>query len=505
MLVIQMGIRGHAMTTAAFITLIMASASLLGSVPVATAQAIASNQTSPSDSRIRDATEYSAYKNVVSLSAPAIRATAIEIFLQQYPNSAVKNDLLELLIDTYLATANTRKTLATAHRLLQLDPNNPRALALEASIDPSAGLVDDRAPEAQNALNTIELDADSEKYREELQKTPKNSLAHFRLGESLVKGSDLQSAANQFRAALDGDPHPKWIDAWAHIDLGEIFDTTHQLNRAIHEYQAAVGARDDTDGAQAIAVQRLEGMGISEPILHRVSSEDFPSPTVEIPAQYSVEGRLARLEGTVYLAGTVAADGSARDLRIVQSLGLGLDDAAEAAASRSTFEPARIDNVVAPKPTTIRVDFLLSSKESRWHLLRVAFATPQGASRPHFVSAPYPGGDGIGPAAADAARLLAAMGRRAVVALAFDVDEAGRPVRIRVQEATEPALGDQAVSIVRRWQFSPANKDGRPSSTSCTVDLVWGEKEFTQDSLRASATEFGSLLTQRGEIPSTKR
>jgi TonB family protein len=504
MLVIQTGIRGHAMTRA-FITLIMASASLLCSMPVATAQAIASNQTSQPDSLIRDTAEYSAYTNAVSLSAPAIRATAIEIFLQQYPNSAVKNDLLELLIDTYLATANIRKTLATAHRLLQSDPNNPRALALEASIDPSAGLVDDRAPAAPNALNTIQLDADSEKYREELQTNPKNSLAHFRLGESLVKGSDLQSAANQFRAALDGDPHPKWIDAWAHIDLGEIFDTTHQRNRAIHEYQAAVGARDDTDGAQAIAAERLEDTGIKDPTLHQVSSEDFPSPTVEMPAQYSPEGRLARLEGTVYLAGTIATDGSARDLHLVQPLGLGLDDAAIAAASRSAFEPARIGNMLAPKPTTIRVNFLLSPHDSRWHLLRVVFATPEGATRPHFVSAPYPGGDGIGPAAADAARLLAVMGRRAVVALSFDVDEAGRPVRIRVQEATEPELGDQAVSIVRRWQFSPANKDGRPVSTRCSIDLVWGEKEFTQDSLRAAATEFGSLLSQRGELSSTKR
>jgi TonB family protein len=494
----QMGIRGHAMTRA-FITLIMANASLLGCVPLATAQAVASSQVSQPDSLVRDTAEYGAYTNVVSLSAPAIRATAIEIFLQQYPNSAVKNDLLELLMESYLATANTRKTLATAHRLLQSDPNNPRALALEASIDPSAGLVDDRAPAAQNALNTIQLDADSEKYREEIHRNPTNSLAHFRLGESLVKGSDLQSAANQFRAALDGDPHPQWIDAWAHIDLGEIFDTTHQRNRAIREYQAAVGARDDTDGAQAIASERLEGTGTDEPILHHVSSEDFPSPTVEIPAQYSLEGRLARLEGTVYLAGTVAADGSARDLHIVQPLGLGLDDAAITAVSRSTFEPARIDNVAAPKPTTFRVNFLLSSKESRWHLLRVAFATPAGASRPHFVSAPYPGGDGIGPAAADAARLLAAMGRRAVVALSFDVDEAGRPVRIRVQGATDPVLGDQAVSIVRRWQFSPATKDGRPVSTPCTVDLVWGEKEFTQNSLRAAATEFGSLLWVRNQ------
>jgi TonB family protein len=88
------------------------------------------------------------------------------------------------------------------------------------------------------------------------------------------------------------------------------------------------------------------------------------------------------------------------------------------------------------------------------------------------------------------------MGRQAVATLAFDVDEAGHPVRIRVQEATEPVWGEQAVSFVRRWQFSPANKNGRPVSIPCTLDLVWGEKEFTVNSLRVAAATFGAIQSQ---------
>jgi tetratricopeptide (TPR) repeat protein len=59
-------------------------------------------------------------------------------------------------------------------------------------------------------------------YRDELQRNPGNSLAHFRLGESFFQQHNFQLAANEFRAALNGDPHPNWIDTWAHIDLGEI-------------------------------------------------------------------------------------------------------------------------------------------------------------------------------------------------------------------------------------------------------------------------------------------
>ena len=334
-------------------------------------------------------------------------------------------------------------------------------------------------------------------YRDELQQHPGNSLAHFRLGESFFQQHEPQLAANEFRAALNGDPHPNWIDAWAHIDLGELLDASKQRDRAVREYRAAIQTRDDTDGAQAFAFKRLEDNGIDNPILHRVSG-GFPDPlpTVEIPAQYSVEGKLAGLEGTVYLAGVIATDGSARNLQVVQSLGLGLDDAAVSAASRWIFEPTRINNLSAPQPTTMRVNFLLPSRQSRWHLLRVVFGTAEGVSRPHFVSAPYPDGDGIGPAALDAGHLLAAMRRQAVVTLTFKVDETGHPVGIRAKEATEPVWGDQAVSFVRRWQFSPAYRNGRPVSIPCTLDLVWGEKEFPSDSLRVAATTFGAIQGQ---------
>jgi Tfp pilus assembly protein PilF len=54
------------------------------------------------------------------------------------------------------------------------------------------------------------------RYREELQRNAGNSFAHFRLGESFFEQRDFQSAANEFRAALNGDPHPNWIDTWAH-------------------------------------------------------------------------------------------------------------------------------------------------------------------------------------------------------------------------------------------------------------------------------------------------
>jgi outer membrane biosynthesis protein TonB len=334
-------------------------------------------------------------------------------------------------------------------------------------------------------------------YREGFKRNPADSLLHFRLGELLFEHRDYQSSANEFRAALKGAPHPNWIDVWSLIDLGEIFDVSGQRSRAVQEYQAALRTRDDTDGAQAFAAKRLKGGQDGSLVLHHVSYENLSDsvrkPAVNIPAHYSVEGRVAGLEGTVFLVGSVASDASATNFQVVQPLGLGLDDAAIQAARSWIFESEKTDAVSANQVTTVRAEFLLPANESRWHLLRVVFAIPDGVSRPHFLSAPYPGGDGISPSARDSANLLKLMGRQAVVTLAFEVDEAGRPELIRNQDASEPIWGGEAASFVRRWRFAPAKKDGMPVRVPCTIDLVWGEKQFTPKSLEVAAATFRAL------------
>ena len=52
----------------------------------------------PGQLTIKDPAEYNAYTNAIGQSTPAAKAAAIEAFLTQYPNSVVKNDLLEVLM-----------------------------------------------------------------------------------------------------------------------------------------------------------------------------------------------------------------------------------------------------------------------------------------------------------------------------------------------------------------------------------------------------------------------
>ena len=78
--------------------------------------------------------EYTAYNAVITATDPAAKATAAEAFLTKYPQSSVKNTVLEQLLAAYAQANNAPKALEAADRLLQVDPNNIRALALETSL-----------------------------------------------------------------------------------------------------------------------------------------------------------------------------------------------------------------------------------------------------------------------------------------------------------------------------------------------------------------------------------
>jgi tetratricopeptide (TPR) repeat protein len=68
---------------------------------------------------------------------------------------------------------------------------------------------------------------------------PRNSLVHYRLGQTFFQNKQWQLAADEFREALRGDRDPEWTVVWSHINLGKIFDVTGQRERALNEYRMA--------------------------------------------------------------------------------------------------------------------------------------------------------------------------------------------------------------------------------------------------------------------------
>src|SRR5438067_4732212 len=79
---------------------------------------------------IKDPSEYNAYMAASQQQNPQQKAAAFEQFLQQYPNTVVKEEALEQLMAAYQAANDAQKMQDAANRLLQVNPNSIRALAL---------------------------------------------------------------------------------------------------------------------------------------------------------------------------------------------------------------------------------------------------------------------------------------------------------------------------------------------------------------------------------------
>jgi Gram-negative bacterial TonB protein C-terminal len=206
--------------------------------------------------------------------------------------------------------------------------------------------------------------------------------------------------------------------------------------------------------------------------------EVFPAASDRMEANYSDEGRIAGLEGTVRLTAVIAAGGTARDVEILQPLGLGLDQEAIEAAKQG-------HNGVAGFSTSfLHADFTLPQKGSRWHLVSVAFFPPEGASRPKFAATRYPQGASlVGGDAIDHGEVVAALGRQIWVAVAFDIDEGGIPVHLSAMNSTDDLWATQSMAFIREWRFKPALVEGEPVAARCVVGLTWGPGDIDANRL----------------------
>lgn len=94
----------------------------------------AATQAQTQKKEIKDPAEYNAYVAAVQTQDPNARASALEAFLQSYPNSVMKEDGMELLVKTYQQAGNLAKVMEASDKLLQVNPNNLTALALKSAI-----------------------------------------------------------------------------------------------------------------------------------------------------------------------------------------------------------------------------------------------------------------------------------------------------------------------------------------------------------------------------------
>ncbi|MGH9615861.1 MAG: tetratricopeptide repeat protein [Acidobacteriaceae bacterium] len=107
-----------------YVTVLALAGSAIGAAPMM----MQAQSAAPGTITIKNPAEYNAYNSAISQPTPQAKESAIVGFLQQYPDSVVKQQVLEILMDSYMKTGNTNKAVATAREILQGDPTDLRAL-----------------------------------------------------------------------------------------------------------------------------------------------------------------------------------------------------------------------------------------------------------------------------------------------------------------------------------------------------------------------------------------
>jgi aminopeptidase N len=124
---------------------------------------------------------------------------------------------------------------------------DPRERILRMSADLRVAVFISRG---EGLANEGQLNPAIDEFQRAVDIDARNSLALFRMGEALFELGNLQAAAGMFREAINGDLKTKWVEVWAYINLGKIYDIRGDRERAVTEYQKAINSGDDSYGAQ---------------------------------------------------------------------------------------------------------------------------------------------------------------------------------------------------------------------------------------------------------------
>lgn len=159
--------------------------------------------------------EYNDYTAAINQSTPQTKAPALEAYLQKYPNSSVKADVLTQMMVAY-SSFDPAKTLDAADRLLQVDPNNLRAITLEvyfrkASADQLTDAaakqtaLDKAADYARRGLAATKP-ADMKEADFDTLKTNAYPIFYSAIGTAALNKKDTTTAIDNFKKELAAVP-----------------------------------------------------------------------------------------------------------------------------------------------------------------------------------------------------------------------------------------------------------------------------------------------------------
>jgi len=164
---------------------------------------------------IKNPAEYNAYIAALKIPNPIQKAAAMIKFIATYPNSVVQQEALEQAMAAYQQAGDQPGVEKTALRLLGLDKNNVRVLAIITFVERAKATQGDKQAladmklHAEHGLSVLAhwpkpegtSDADFKKLR-----TQMSTIFHGAAGFAALQAKDYPKARAAYLAAADTDP-----------------------------------------------------------------------------------------------------------------------------------------------------------------------------------------------------------------------------------------------------------------------------------------------------------
>jgi tetratricopeptide (TPR) repeat protein len=159
---------------------------------------------------IKDPAEYNAYVGAVQQQDPNAKVSGLEAFLTQYPNSVMKEDALEILMGTYQQKGDVAKMGDAAKRLLAVNPNNVRALALSTFVATQTQNFADAKQNGEKGLQALNTFSKPDNMSEADYNTLKQQLAGIfnrGVGLAALNDKDFANSATHLHSAVEAAPN----------------------------------------------------------------------------------------------------------------------------------------------------------------------------------------------------------------------------------------------------------------------------------------------------------
>ena len=166
---------------------------------------------------IKDQAEYNAYMAALNLPAAnpqdaAKKGAAMEAFIAQYPASVVKTDALDQAMAAYQAAGNQAKVLEIANKILEINPNNVRTLAIVTAMERASATPDKAAKiraDGEKGLAALETWTKPEGMKDDEFQTMKNQMTAIFAGAAgfgALQAKDYAAAEGYYQKSIAIDP-----------------------------------------------------------------------------------------------------------------------------------------------------------------------------------------------------------------------------------------------------------------------------------------------------------